>query len=78
MAGSKFKAAVRKSLNNTAMFRPNWKGGCDACDARPIVDGTGLCGPCTWGEADTIGGAWWGPGDEKRYQWLQARCERAK
>lgn len=31
---------------------------CEVCDARPVVRATGLCGPCTFGEADTAGGNW--------------------
>lgn len=37
---------------------PDWSGTCDNCGASPIVPVTGLCGPCTFGEADTAGGNW--------------------
>lgn len=37
---------------------PDWEGKCDVCGMSPIVPGTGLCGPCTFGEADTINGNW--------------------
>lgn len=37
---------------------PDWDGECEVCGQSPIVPITGLCGPCTWGEADTIGGNW--------------------
>jgi hypothetical protein len=37
---------------------PNWEGTCEVCGASPIVPITGMCGPCTWGEADTVGGNW--------------------
>lgn len=37
---------------------PDWEGKCSNCDASPIVPATGMCGPCTFGEADTIGGNW--------------------
>ena len=37
---------------------PDWEGECEVCGASPIVPVTGLCGPCTFGEADTIGGNW--------------------
>lgn len=40
------------------MFEPDWTGCCETCDAAPIVPATGLCGPCTFGEADTAGGNW--------------------
>lgn len=37
---------------------PDWTGKCANCGASPIVPVTGLCGPCTFGEADTAGGNW--------------------
>lgn len=33
----------------------DWSVGCSNCGAIPIVKETGLCGPCTFGEADTTG-----------------------
>ncbi len=39
-------------------FKPDYDGECEVCGASPIVPATGLCGPCTWGEADTAGGNW--------------------
>lgn len=36
----------------------DWEGKCANCGASPIVPLTGLCGPCTFGEADTAGGNW--------------------
>jgi len=37
---------------------PDWTCECEVCGARPIVPITGMCGPCTFGEADTAGGNW--------------------
>ena len=37
---------------------PDWTNDCDRCGAKPIVPATGLCGPCTFGEAETAGGNW--------------------
>lgn len=37
---------------------PDWTGECEVCGASPIVPLTGMCGPCTFGEADTVGGNW--------------------
>ncbi len=37
---------------------PDWSKACENCGHRPIVPLTGLCGPCTFGEADTAGGNW--------------------
>ena len=31
---------------------------CIVCEAIPVVNATELCGPCTWGEAATLDGAW--------------------
>jgi len=36
----------------------DWSGKCEVCGESPIVPATGMCGPCTFGEADTIGGNW--------------------
>ena len=38
--------------------RPDWSKVCENCDQSPIVPLTGLCGPCTFGEAKTVGGNW--------------------
>lgn len=37
---------------------PDWGGQCDICGQSPIVLATGMCGPCTFGEAETAGGKW--------------------
>ena len=37
---------------------PDWSQTCEVCGMSPIVPVTGLCGPCTFGEADTIDGNW--------------------
>lgn len=37
---------------------PDWSSECEVCGSRPIVPITGMCGPCTFGEAETIGGNW--------------------
>ncbi len=39
-------------------FAKDWTRGCQNCDQKPVVNMTGLCGPCTWGESDTINGNW--------------------
>lgn len=38
--------------------RPDWTHNCEVCGQAPIVPVTGMCGPCTFGEADTVGGNW--------------------
>jgi hypothetical protein len=43
-------------------FEPDYDAKCDVCDQSPTVtiveDGQteylGMCGPCTWGEAETL------------------------
>lgn len=46
-----------------AKFKPNYKDSCICCGQTPTVDvyvldklaeSTGMCGVCTWGEADCI------------------------
>lgn len=37
---------------------PDWSGACEVCGASPVVPVTGLCGPCTFGEAGTVDGSW--------------------
>lgn len=65
LRGSRFKAsgAVSRSyhletVNALAKQKPDWTRGCENCGQKPIVPATGLCGPCTFGEADTAGGNW--------------------
>lgn len=55
--GARRKEAERKEARPEE-YEPDWDHECDNCGARPIVPLTGLCGPCTWGEAETIGGNW--------------------
>lgn len=44
--------------SHDAETAPDWKGKCDVCGQSPIVPVTGMCGPCTFGEAETAGGNW--------------------
>ncbi|MBO0715831.1 MAG: hypothetical protein J2P55_00650 [Rhizobiales bacterium] len=39
-------------------YKPDWEHECSNCGAKPIVPASGMCGPCTFGEADTAGGNW--------------------
>lgn len=54
--------ANRKKFNArsvpAAETEPDWGGECEVCNSTPIVPATGMCGPCTFGEAETIGGNW--------------------
>lgn len=38
--------------------KPDWTRHCEVCGEKPIVPITGMCGPCTFGEAETAGGNW--------------------
>ena len=46
-------------------MRPDWSQSCELCGMKPVVPVTGMCGPCSFGEAATMHGAWW---DEKTDQ----------
>jgi len=39
-------------------LRPDWTRRCLVCGESPVVPATGMCGPCTFGEAGTAGGNW--------------------
>jgi hypothetical protein len=41
-----------------ADMTPDWEHECSNCGAKPIVPATGMCGPCTFGDAETVGGNW--------------------
>lgn len=45
-------------LHKDADMRPDWTEQCMVCGQSPTVPATGMCGPCTFGEADTVGGNW--------------------
>jgi len=36
----------------------DWSAKCENCGESPLVPETGMCGPCTFGEAETAGGNW--------------------
>ena len=50
--------APRVSIADEADTTPDWGSQCEVCDAVPTVPLTGLCGPCTFGEASTANGNW--------------------
>lgn len=41
-----------------ALMKPDWSKKCMVCGETPIVPVTEMCGPCTFGEADTVKGNW--------------------
>lgn len=56
------KAAPMTAAEVTRCFRPNWQKGCENCGTKPSVPMSGLYGPCHFGTAAALNGAWW---DEK-------------
>lgn len=56
-------AARRKSKKSkhktpTSPIEPDFTRRCEVCGDVPILPLTGMCGPCTFGEAATYGGEW--------------------
>lgn len=49
---------VMRKLKAAPKTKPDWTGKCENCGASPIVPATGMCGPCTFGDADTVDGNW--------------------
>jgi hypothetical protein len=37
---------------------PDWDTPCSNCGSVPSMPLTGMCGPCTFGEAETLNGNW--------------------
>lgn len=58
MSAPSTEKAKKKPEGEDKQVRPDWTRKCENCGATPIVPITGLCGPCTFGEADTAGGNW--------------------
>jgi len=50
--------AERKNNLPKGSLQPNYTKGCLVCGATPIMLATGMCGPCSFGEAETAGGNW--------------------
>jgi hypothetical protein len=48
----------KKPPRLTEKTKPDWTKKCTVCGATPIVPVSKMCGPCTFGEADTAGGNW--------------------
>lgn len=49
---------TRKLLDLSNPDEPNWSVSCENYSQVPTVGDLGLCEPCVFGEADTIGGNW--------------------
>jgi hypothetical protein len=50
--------AAKPTLKQYGLNEPNWFGECSNCGASPTHPQTGMCGPCTFGEAEMVGGNW--------------------
>jgi hypothetical protein len=46
------------ALPTPADVEPDWTKHCIVCGASPVMPITEMCGPCTTGEAGTVGGEW--------------------
>lgn len=57
-ANTPSKREPRVLTNEDPEAKPDWKHACENCGAVPTLPLTGMCGPCTFGEADTAGGNW--------------------
>jgi hypothetical protein len=51
-------AIAVKALTHADDCAPDWTKKCETCGATPVLPVTGMCGPCTLGEAATAGGCW--------------------
>lgn len=49
---------TRARQADAELVEPDDEGECEVCGSSPIVPITGMCGPCTFGEAETIDGNW--------------------
>lgn len=38
--------------------KPDWTRECMVCGMSPVVPVSGMCGPCTFGDASTMHGNW--------------------
>jgi hypothetical protein len=50
--------AVKEKKKSKKDMEPDWITPCEICGEVPTVPATGMCGPCTFGEAETAGGNW--------------------
>lgn len=55
---SKNKQKPKKAPLDPNSSEPRWDYKCEVCGESPVHPATGMCGPCTFGEADTAGGNW--------------------
>lgn len=51
-------AALPEKNAEKKEVKADFSKACTVCGAKPVHSRTGMCGPCTTGEADTAGGNW--------------------
>lgn len=61
--GQMSRKEAREYRSTLKQGEPDWSRGCYVCGEKPTVfaqekDASPLCGPCTFGEAETSGGNW--------------------
>lgn len=64
----------QEELENLEAFEPQDKK-CIVCGQKPVVAAVELCGPCTWGESDTMDGQWWDEANQKRLDELREKAK---
>jgi ribosomal protein L37E len=47
-----------RKMTDKEAFQKDYSRNCEVCGQTPVVNATGLCGPCTFGEAETANGNW--------------------
>ena len=52
------KKKKKKATTESDHYPPDWTKNCEVCGATPVHPATGMCGPCTFGDADTANGNW--------------------
>jgi hypothetical protein len=55
---SRKKRPQQQAMTPEQAFEKDWSRACEICTQKPVVKATGMCGPCTFGEAETQGGNW--------------------
>lgn len=56
--GGKPPQPVRKPHVIDGDLEPDYTHKCEVCGSTPVMPATGMCGPCTTGESETVGGNW--------------------
>lgn len=52
------KKVIEECSLQSSESEPDWTGKCSVCESCPILPATQMCGPCSFGEAETVGGNW--------------------